>query len=315
MREDMSKVLVERPRTGGCGKTNLRINRRDTRLACKKAIDDADVETTNYRSMKHVHFLGRNSWGDKKELNENLRPLRRFLLSKVGQSWDKVYSEIMSGINLNNAVQYHVWQHLIQFGEVHTKTYMENGNVMAAGIIGPEQMTNQNYIGSREEFYVDPRDGTLRCTEKSKKSNYLSYKDEKKKRLDECRYINKKKPLVQYHMLAGVWYEYQMRAATEDELKNKSFGFYDKNYNIQDIKNIKISYKWVKMFENNFVKQLTQDDRVDMPSWKFRENLWFACETLFGGAFLPISKRQISSREVKKVEAMMAERKHSKKAA
>lgn len=307
MREDMSKVLVERPRVGGCGKRNARNNRHQTRQICKDIPFEEDLDTPDFRGMKRVHTSKPNSFDDKKELNENLRPLRRFLDSKIGQKWDDVYSEIMSGINLNNAVQYHVWQHLIQGGEVQTKTYMEGSTVMAAGVIGPEEMTTSY---GREEFYVDPRDGTLRKTSRKKHNHY--------RRLERSKndsYCDPKNPLTQYHKVKNVWYEFKLRAATAEETKQKSFG-----ENVHGFKDEtkRWEWKWRPLSDNKFVNQIIENrEGVGGYHYYNHDKLWWVCEELFGGAYLPTAKRQISSKEVRKVEELMEERnrKLSRKAA
>lgn len=73
MREDMAKVIVERPRRGASGrlKGRLRGNRQAQPIK---------------QGMK---FL----LADTKSLNENLAPLRRYLARQVGRPWSKVYSE------------------------------------------------------------------------------------------------------------------------------------------------------------------------------------------------------------------------------
>jgi hypothetical protein len=50
-----------------------------------------------------------------KGLNENLAPLRRFLVSRVGRSWDTVYSEIRTRLSPRNTIDMHVWQHLFDY--------------------------------------------------------------------------------------------------------------------------------------------------------------------------------------------------------
>lgn len=301
----MAKILVERPRTGGCGKERIRQNRHLTRQVCKDIPFEGDWDTPDFRGMKRVHTSKPNSFGDKKQLNENLKPLRRFLNSRIGQPWDKVYSEIMRELNLNNAVQYHVWQHLIKFGEVQTKTYMEGNTVMASGVIGPESMTTSY---GREEFYVDPRDGTLRKT----KRESSKYRRDKTPSNDS--YFDSKKPLLQYHKIGEVWYEFKFREATAEEKKQKSFGEYARDF---DRDTLKWTYKWRKTYDNKFVTQLTANRRMNMPYWDYARNLWDACEKIFGGAYLPTEKRQISSKEVRKVEELIKERnrKLSRKAA
>lgn len=49
---------------------------------------------------------------DSKNLNENLRPLKRFLKKSVGKKWDDVYSEIKSNVDHRKTIGFHVLQHL-----------------------------------------------------------------------------------------------------------------------------------------------------------------------------------------------------------
>lgn len=81
MREDMFKVIVERPRlvNSNAYKEDGRQFRNDeengTRLGIKKG------------------------YAYSKGLNENLAPLRRFLEKQVNRPWDKVYAEIREQID------------------------------------------------------------------------------------------------------------------------------------------------------------------------------------------------------------------------
>lgn len=95
MRKDMSKVLVERSRLGG---------KYDRKGRPARSMEDLP----NKESMKKSHK-------DRKTLNENLNPLKRFLQSKVGANWDKVYSEISENLKTDNAVQQHVRDHVWDF--------------------------------------------------------------------------------------------------------------------------------------------------------------------------------------------------------
>lgn len=303
MREDIAKVLVERARKGGVGNRESRRNRHETRQACKDVAFNDEIETDNFRGMKRVHTAKKNSYDNLKELNENLKPLRRFLKSKIGCKWDDVYKEIMSGLNLNNAVQYHVWQHLIGFGEVETKTYMENGIVMASGVLGPRSMTDSPYGG--DEFYVDPRDGTLRCTKK-----ISSPRNRNKNRTDS--YRDPKNPMLQYHKVDGVWYEFKFRKATAEEKSHKSFGHYGpQSYNE---KTKKWENSWVYKNQDKFVDQIAGEVQRGYYIY-FHERLWNLTRNLFGDYILPIEKRQISSREIRRIEELIAKRKPSRSVA
>ena len=97
----MFKVIVERPRCfTPTGTTKGRL-RRD---------DDAPAREGMRRRYK-LH--------SRKEFNENLAPLRRYLLKQVGRPWDKVFRDICEYIRLDNAVQRHVRLHIKDFVAIH----------------------------------------------------------------------------------------------------------------------------------------------------------------------------------------------------
>jgi hypothetical protein len=135
MRPDMSKILVERPRPPS------RVPRgRDGR---------------KFRDQSDAAFLPMKAgYRDLKSLNENLRPLARYLQRHVGRPWDKVYSEMRAVIDSRNAVQRHILEHLDQYVAVHTRTV--NGVLIDLG---------RQFFGLRrlcQPLYVDPRTGLLR---------------------------------------------------------------------------------------------------------------------------------------------------------
>lgn len=109
MRPDMDKVLVERPRTGG------------GYLKPKKFRGDPEESPTREK----IRPVGR--YGSRKQLNENLSPLRKYLESKVGQHWDKVYSELRANVSMDNTVQAHIMQHL--WGYVNRDVHVLDGRV------------------------------------------------------------------------------------------------------------------------------------------------------------------------------------------
>lgn len=96
MRSDMAKKLVERPRYRG-GKRKGR----------QRPLED---------SPRHEPMsMGRGS----KAFGENLAPLQRFLHRRVGQPWDRVYSEIRARLSPTSTVHLHVLQHLEREVEMH----------------------------------------------------------------------------------------------------------------------------------------------------------------------------------------------------
>jgi len=84
MRSDMNKVVTESPRYGSRSrskKTGLRIRRYDPE-------QEYDFPTRMPSSR-----LRQYGW-DAKEFSDVLGPLRRFLQSRVGRNWNRVYGEL-----------------------------------------------------------------------------------------------------------------------------------------------------------------------------------------------------------------------------
>jgi hypothetical protein len=186
MREDMNKVIVERPRTGGGGKYP-RAGRDRQRIALE--------ERPRTEGM-------RRPWaGGGKSLNENLSPLRRYLASNVGRPWDKVYSEISAHVDRSNAVQAHIWQHIEQY--VCVKAEVIDGRVIDLG-------NRRSWTHWQPELYVDPRTGILR----------------RKKRWRAWRAPSEPPPAPMHPVgenrvarrVDGVWYEIELRPYDERRL-------------------------------------------------------------------------------------------------
>src|SRR5262249_35007351 len=97
MREDMARVIVERPR----------VKSRNARKGRQQALEDLPSQ----EGMRRLHELR----GDSKSLNENLAPLRRYVERQVGRPWDKVYAEIADRLRVRSTVQQHLRDHLADF--------------------------------------------------------------------------------------------------------------------------------------------------------------------------------------------------------
>ena len=97
MRDDMARVIVERPR----------IPAFNSRKGRRRALEDFPT----HEGLRRAQSLR----GDRKELNENLAPFRRYLERQVGRPWDKVYAEIATRLRVDNTVQQHVRDHLRDF--------------------------------------------------------------------------------------------------------------------------------------------------------------------------------------------------------
>lgn len=141
MRADMFKVIVERPRWGSRHAQSAKLKRSDP----------------------GIHFIGhkRHAWTGTpyaKSLNENLRPLIRFLRSRCGRRWDDVFSEICAGLDTGSTVKMHVREHIGDFVAMHV-SIGRHGEWMADGQV----MIDRNRWGwQRWQFFVDPADGILR---------------------------------------------------------------------------------------------------------------------------------------------------------
>ncbi|HEY8027597.1 MAG TPA: hypothetical protein VIF60_23860 [Burkholderiaceae bacterium] len=191
MRDDMFKVIVERPRlvnsNGYSGDGRPYRDREDgpLRLGMKK---------------------GYNS---KKYLNENLRPLQRFLESRVNRPWNKVYSEICENIDTRNTVKQHILQHIEDF--VIVKTGWEDdgdgGHVTAYLDYGGHSRLEE----VNRALYVHPLTGILL---RNRKYLSRSAKNRKIREADDAarstthRVISRR---VQLHCIEGIWYELDLR--------------------------------------------------------------------------------------------------------
>lgn len=153
MRRDMSKVIVERPRYGSHWKTWRRQGRYDPRR-----IDlDEDGDDDRSRGLAGYMRATRSSRHGKR-LNENLAPLRRFLLKQAGRPWTVVWSEICKHLRPTSTVQQHVRDHIEDF--VATRTFMRNGAIWYSRHgYAPSPLANPR--GWYVPAYVDPVSGIL----------------------------------------------------------------------------------------------------------------------------------------------------------
>lgn len=97
MREDMARMIVERPRRKPYSHRKGR----------PQKLEDLPM----HEGLRKASALR----GERKQLNENLAPLRRYLASQVGRPWSKVYADIAAHLRVDSAVQQHVRAHLRDF--------------------------------------------------------------------------------------------------------------------------------------------------------------------------------------------------------
>lgn len=181
MREDMFKVIVERPRHGRYLKSEY---------PCPRDLE----ESPNHEGLKKRHRY-------RKSLNENLNPLARFLEKQVNRPWDKVFSELCEHIDRRSTVQQHIHQHIDDY--VARRLVKMDGELYSTESWGGHYPLSGR---GQAKLYVDPDTGILRknvfrertrAEEKQKKA--MAEKNSNSQR----RVLDKRHQLLQ---LAGRWY-------------------------------------------------------------------------------------------------------------
>ncbi|MDM0115561.1 hypothetical protein QTI66_25655 [Variovorax sp. J22R133] len=184
MREDMYKVIVERPRRGGGVQGEGRIWRNSR-------------DRGSHLGMKRGY-----GWG--KHLNENLAPLKRWLHKQVHRPWDKVYAELCGGIDRRNTVQAHIHEHIDGF--VARFTTWEDGEVVLHSNRGwhggPERLCDARHV----ELFVHPLTGILLPNRASSASRAAWSAQQKAAGKPATRRIDID-DWTQWHCLDGDWFE------------------------------------------------------------------------------------------------------------
>lgn len=197
MRWDMYEVIIERPR-GGAGWARREKGRERMR-------DRLDPEQAATREPISMHR------GGSKHLNENLAPLRRFLLRRVGRNWDAVYSEICATIRPDSAVQKHVLDHLHRM--VYTRVVKRDGALFEHGDRGvralPERYSRWSPV------YVCPDTGVLKKVPRLPKIAAPAQTD-----------VVKIDARGQYRRIDGIWYHVTLTPVPE------GIGIYDRSFDV-----------------------------------------------------------------------------------
>lgn len=182
MRSDMYEILIERPRAyRGC---RARVGCTYPRKKLARAREQDDLPRKESMGALYAE----------KSLNENLRPLVRYLRSNVGRPWSKVSSEIHAQVNGRSAVQGHILQHLSDFVEVNVREV--SGVLYGAGRYGgPFPLAHHR---RRESFFVCPRSGLLRAIPVRPRKQKSRIPDPNFRKVDECTYWMKR---------TGGWFE------------------------------------------------------------------------------------------------------------
>lgn len=141
MRDDMFKVIVERPRWGASHATSPKLKR----------MPHTD---TQYIGLKRHARIGARYT---KALNENLAPLVRYLHRQRGRCWDTVFSEICARLDTGSTVKMHVRQHIEDFVLTRISIGRQGEWMFEGQVLGRKDQWFR-----RRELFVDPRDGILK---------------------------------------------------------------------------------------------------------------------------------------------------------
>jgi hypothetical protein len=187
----MFKIICERPRH------QSRIATTDDPKGYKKKLlgKDSDLE-----DLPSKESMTRKYGYDRKELNEHLNPLRRFLVAQVGRPWDKIFSEVCENINLNSTVQRHIRQHLFDTVEENTYTGADGKFWYRSAYGSAEHPICESY----KDLFIDPETGLLRKN-KDKKHYRSHYKSKREAELANIRRDGPEKN-TQFRNIDGIWY-------------------------------------------------------------------------------------------------------------
>jgi hypothetical protein len=184
LREDMYKVIVERPRRGKDRDTNA------------KRLRDA---------WDGPMRLGTRAGYGYRSLNENLTPLRRYLHAQVGRPWNKVFSEICAGIDRRNTVQQHIHQHIRDFIALNVE--VRDGQWVD---LADRWKFLRADRGISQELYVDPRTGLIRRNKSYRSWRYYATEREGKERAATAarRHVVDERTVLL--LLDDVWYRVEV---------------------------------------------------------------------------------------------------------
>lgn len=148
MRDDMAKVVTERPRGGHRNKSRKTAGPRIRRYDPDREYD----EPTRLPIARHRQY-----GYEAKEFSDLINPLRRYLRTCVGRPWAKVHSELSRKLDRRSLAGLHIWHHVMS--EIEVDCY-----------IGDDRLAYTNkraFLRGLDErpvkgLYVDPRTGLTR---------------------------------------------------------------------------------------------------------------------------------------------------------
>jgi hypothetical protein len=181
MRKDMFKVIVEGPRHG----SRVRWSSGYRRLL---------------NSEEMPPKVGMRRERGPLCLNENLGPLRRFLVRQAGRPWNDVFSEICGTIDTRSTVKQHVRSHIKDLVAIETRRI--DGSLCAAEYGALHTPLRE----SRHDLYVDLETGVL-----MRNLERISWRQklravEKRSRAELDKRVRVLSPQEEAHRVGGSWF-------------------------------------------------------------------------------------------------------------
>jgi len=176
MRDDIAKLICERPRTGAHGGLSKQYRRE---VAWGRLVQEGREEDSPLREQT------RRKWGwDRKEFSDYLAPIHGFLRKSVGRPWDDVWSELAAHLSEASTTQRHVLGH-VREDVVINAVEQDDGSIT-------EPNGRKIYSYRSGSYYVDPRDGVLRAVKHEPRSRST---------------WTPRIPAVRFHRIKGLWFE------------------------------------------------------------------------------------------------------------
>src|SRR5215469_15849210 len=138
MRPDLNKVLTEQPRRGSDSR-NLKTR------ACFKNYDETREDRYSLPKTGKM-LMGNRDLGphdESKAFTDKLGPLKRWLDSQVGRSWDRVYSEIKQAFPNTNKQNHHLL-------DTHLMGYINRNVAVQRSEKGRTVLSADGYAGRHE---------------------------------------------------------------------------------------------------------------------------------------------------------------------
>lgn len=178
----LSEIVIERPRGG------MRISLKKLK-GFKKELQKLTEDASQDGLLSPYLIKPRNK---SKYLSDHLGPLRRFLRSHVGQSWNDVYSKLCHQLNGNTMAGQHVLSHVWDYVERHVE--LIDGIPYSKPYWLSRHRLDSHY---RDKFYVHPETGILCASAKAPRKQKRNQPQRDRVFLDAYH---------QYHQINGIWY-------------------------------------------------------------------------------------------------------------